>query len=138
MARESSSPRVRVLQQSGRSFPAGHLLQGTELAPLITPEASLKRLVPLVDFLAAWKLLPNVSKWVLQIVEKGYRIQFSSRPPHFNGVIPTLVGPEQTLVMEQEVDTLLRKGAIERVPPLSRASGFYSRYFIVPKKNWWS
>jgi hypothetical protein len=37
--------------------------------------------------------------------------------------------------MEQEVYTLLRKGAIEVVPPLSRESGFYSRYFVVPKRD---
>ncbi|KAL0170481.1 hypothetical protein M9458_035077, partial [Cirrhinus mrigala] len=39
------------------------------------------------------------------------------------------------LVMEQEVATLLRKEAIAVVPPHDRESGFYSRYFIVPKKN---
>ncbi len=60
---------------------------------------------------------------------------FGSPPPRFNGVNPTLVGPEQALVMEREVDTLLRKGAIEVVPPNERESGFYSRYFIVPKKD---
>ncbi len=38
-----------------------------------------------------------------------------------------LVGPEQALVMEQEVSTLLRKEAIEVVPPLDKESGFYSR-----------
>ncbi len=54
--------------------------QGSEL-PSLTPEASLERLVPLVDYLAAWKLLPNVSQWVLQTVEKGYRIQFAFPPP---------------------------------------------------------
>ncbi len=37
--------------------------------------------------------------------------------------------------MEREVDTLLRKGANEMVPPHKRKSGFYSRYFIVPKKD---
>jgi len=31
----------------------------------------------------------------------------------------TVVGPEQALVMEQEVKTLLLKGAIERVLPPS-------------------
>ncbi|KAK9959588.1 hypothetical protein ABG768_009702 [Culter alburnus] len=85
--------------------------------------------------MAEWKLLPNILKWVLLIIEKGYRIQFGSRPPRFNGVLPTVVTPEQSLVMEQEVMTLLRKGAIERVPPPSKLSGFYSRYFIVPKKD---
>ncbi len=114
--------------------PAGHPLQGTKLVAQSTPEASLERLVPLVHFLAAWELLPNVSQWVLYTVERGYNIQFGSRPPLFNGVFPTLVDPEQALVMEQEVDTLLRKEAIEVVPPRDRESGFYSRYFIVPKK----
>ncbi len=111
------------------------LFQGTELAALITPEASLERLVPLVDYLAAWKLLPNVSQWVLHTVERGYRIQFGSPPPRFNGVNPNLLGPEQALVMEREVETFLRKEAIEVVPPHERESGFYSRYFIVPKKD---
>ncbi|KAI2646518.1 Transposon Ty3-G Gag-Pol polyprotein [Labeo rohita] len=116
-------------------LPAGQPLQDTGLATRVTPEASLERLVPLVDHLAAWKLLPNVSAWVLHTVERGYRIQFGASPPPFNGVFPTLVGPEQGLVMEQEVATLLRKEAIEVVPPQFRESGFYSRYFIVPKKD---
>ncbi len=30
---------------------------------------------------------------------------------------------------------LLEKGAIEIVPPAQRESGFYSRYFLVPKKD---
>ncbi len=63
-----------------------------------------------------------------------HSVRFS--PPRFNWVIPTLVGPEQALVMEQEVNSLLRKEAIEVVPPLDRESGFYSRYFIFPKKDW--
>ncbi len=130
-----SLPPRRSLEQLDRLSPAGPPLQGTELAALNTPEASLERLVPLVDHLAAWKLLPNVSQWVLQTVERGYKMQFRSRPPLFNGVFPTLVGPEQALVMEQEVDTFLRKEAIEVVPPLDRESGFYSRYFIIPKKD---
>ncbi len=45
---------------------------------------------------------------------------------YHNGVTPTLVGPEQALVMEQEVSTLLRKEAIE-VVPLDKEYGFYSR-----------
>ncbi len=130
------SPPLRgSLQQLVWLSPAGVPFQDTKLAALITPEASLERLVPLVDYLAAWKLLPNVTRWVLRTVERGYRIQFGSRPPQFNGVNSTLVGPEQALVMEQEVNTLLRKEAIEVVSLHERESGFYSRYFIVPKKD---
>ncbi|KAI2645137.1 Transposon Ty3-G Gag-Pol polyprotein [Labeo rohita] len=126
--RGSLGPLVQVL-------PAGQPFQDTVPAAPLTPEARLERLVPLVDHLAAWKLLPNVSAWVLHTVERGYRIQFGAPPPPFNGVSPTLVGPEQGLVMEQEVATLLRKEAIEVVPLHERESGFYSRYFIVPKKD---
>ncbi len=44
----------------------------------------------------------------------------------FYGVTPMLVGPEQALVMEQEVSTLLREETIEVVPALDKESGFYS------------
>ncbi len=47
------------LEQLECPSPAGPPLQGTELAALKTPEASLERLVPLVDYLAVWKLLPK-------------------------------------------------------------------------------
>ncbi|KAI2662393.1 hypothetical protein H4Q32_001228 [Labeo rohita] len=130
-----SSPPRGSLEQLARQSPAGPPLQVSELVVQSNPEASLERLVPLVDYLAAWKLLPNVSAWVLRTVEKGYAIQFGAPPPPFDGVFPTLVGPKQALVMEQEVETLLRKEAIEVVPPHARESGFYSRYFIVPKKD---
>ncbi len=60
------------LEQLDRPSPAGPPLQGTELAALSTPETSLERLVPLVDCSAAWKLLPNVSRWVTHTVEQGY------------------------------------------------------------------
>ncbi len=38
----------------------------------------------------------------MHTAKQGYR---GTLPPPFNGVIPTLVGPEQALVMEQEVST---------------------------------
>ncbi len=135
-ALRGSLPLKTCLEQLDRPSPAGYPFQGTELAVQSIPEASLERLVPLVHYLAAWKLLPNVSQWVLHTVERGYKIQFGSRSPLFNGVFPTLVGPKQALVMEQEVETILRKEAIEVVPPHNTESGFYSRYFIVSEEGW--
>ncbi len=82
-----------------------------------------------------WKLLPNVSRWVLQTVERGYSIQFGAPPLPFKVFFLTLMSPKEALVLEQEVNTLLRKEAIEVVPPLDRESGFYSQYLIVPKKD---
>ncbi len=131
-----ASPRLQGSPEQLRwLFPAGPPCQGIDLAAPNTPEASLERLAPLVDCLSVWKLLPNVSRWVLQTVEKGYRIQFSAPPPPFKGLFLTCVSPEQALVLEQIVSSLLRKEAIEVVPPLDRESGFYSRYFAVPKKD---
>ncbi len=118
--RGSPPPFLWPLEQLERPSPAGAPLQGTELAALSTPEASLERLVHLVDYSAVWKILPNVSRWVMRTVEQGYR---GALPPPFNGVTPMLVGPEQALVMEQEVSTLLKKEAIKVVPPLEKGPG---------------
>ncbi len=63
VAELGGSPPLRgSLEQLDRPSPAGPPLHGTELATLSTPEASLERLVPLVDYSVAWKLLPNVSR----------------------------------------------------------------------------
>ncbi|KAI2665916.1 Transposon Ty1-H Gag-Pol polyprotein [Labeo rohita] len=102
-----SSPPQGSLEQLVRQSPAGLPLQVSELPVQSTSEASLEWLIPL----------------------------FGAPPPPFDGVFPTLVGPEQALVMEQEVETLLRKEAIEVVPLQDRESGFYTRYFIVSKKD---
>ncbi len=53
--------------------------------------------------------------------------------PRFSSASIQWVVP--TLVMDREVDTLLRKEAIEVVPPHEREYGFYSWYFIVTKKD---
>ncbi|XDV20719.1 hypothetical protein PO909_025990 [Leuciscus waleckii] len=98
-------PPRRGVEWSVRLFPAGSPLQGTKVTVQPNPEASLERLVPLVEFLAAWKLLPHISQWVLHTTEKGFRIQFGSRSHRFLEVLPTVVDPEQALVMEQEIQS---------------------------------
>ncbi len=66
VAELGGSPPLRgSLEKLDRPSPAGPPLQGTELAALSTPEASLKRLVPLVSHLAVWEPLPSGSYWVL-------------------------------------------------------------------------
>ncbi len=125
-------PLRRVLEWLVQTLPIGLPFQDVVLTAQlhINPETSLERLVPLAEFLTAWKLLPNISRWVLQNIEKGYQIQFGSRPPRFMGVLST-----EVLVMEQEVKALLEKGAIECVPRSNRESGFNRRFFIVSKKD---
>lgn len=97
-----------------RLNPAGDPLQGAK---------NESRLIPLVEYFDAWKNLTNISSWVLRTIQKGYRLQFGSRPLKFNGVVRTVVNPEQSRVLEQEVSSLLVKEAIERIPPPDRESG---------------
>ena len=92
-------------------------------------------LVPLVRSLGAWLALPNPSRWLIRTVRLGYAIQFARRPPKFNGVLETSVAVRDASVLREEIAVLLAKDAIEPVPPAEMRTGFYSPYFIVPKKS---
>jgi hypothetical protein len=77
-------------------------------------------------------------KWVLSVLRGvwGLEFQFQSRPPLSSVPLNMSVtrDPDRTLLLQEEVHTLLQKGAVELVnPPLT--PGFYSRLFLVPKKN---
>ncbi len=50
-------------------------------------------------------------------------------------VLETLVAVRNAPVLREEIAVLLAKDAIETVPPVERRQGFYSPYFIVPKKR---
>ena len=105
---------------------------------MLTRMKTLKKaetLKPLTLFRAAWERLPGISQWVLRTIRLGYTIQFRKGPPPFRGILPTVVKPEEVAVLRQEMTALLKKGAIEEVHPSQMESGFYSRYFVVPKKG---
>ncbi len=38
-------------------------------------------------------------------------------------------------MLQQELSSLLHKGVIEEVPPAEVERGFFSHYFLVPKKD---
>ncbi|KAL0152047.1 hypothetical protein M9458_052651, partial [Cirrhinus mrigala] len=66
----------------------------------------------------------------------AYAIQFARRPPKFRGILFTSVRSDtDASVLRAEIAVLLAKDAIEPVPPAEMKSGFYSPYFIVPKKS---
>ncbi len=58
-----------------------------------------------------------------------------SKTLRFRGVLATAVRSEDTQVLCTEVMNLLEKRAKEIVPPAQSESGFYSCYFLVPKKD---
>ncbi len=106
-------------------------------APLRCPTAgtSVASLVPLVRSLGAWLALPRPSRWLMRTIRLGYAIQFARRPPKFRGVRFTSVLSKDAPLLRAEVAVLLAKDAIEPVPPAEMKLGFYSPYFIVPKKG---
>ncbi len=112
----------------------------SELGPCAPPSCptagtSVAPLVPLVRSLGAWLMLPRPSRWLLRTIRLGYAIQFTRHPPKFRGVRFTSVFNKNAPVLRAEVTVLLAKDAIKPVPPAEMKSGFYSPYFIVPKKG---
>ncbi len=93
-------------------------------------------MIPLSHFLREWERLPGVSLWVLRTIRTGYTLQFGKNPPRFNGVHLTVVNSAaKASVLQQELSSLLQKGAIEEVPQSEVERGFFSRYFLVPKRD---
>lgn len=75
-------------------------------------------------------------QWVISTLFEGYNIQFRRRPPQFNGVRTTVVSdPLRSAALKQEIMELLHKGAIELVDSADQFKGFYSNYFLVPKRD---
>ncbi len=102
-----------VSRAARSAVPCRSSVQGTELAALSTPETSLERLVPLVDYSAA----------TAKCVSMGH----AHCRQGYVALCRSLSTGEQALVMEQEVSTLLREETIEVVPALDIESRFYSR-----------
>lgn len=87
----------------------------------------------LTGFIEAWRRITG-DQWVLEVVTFGYTIPLLT-PPAFTGLLFTSPPRELRQVLQEEVDDLLRKGAIEQVPEMDRHRGVYSHYFLVPKKS---
>lgn len=51
---------IRSVEKVVWDSPAGQLIQGTEPSIYKAPEVNLKRLIPQIDYVEAWKLLHNV------------------------------------------------------------------------------
>ncbi|KAF7241744.1 Solute carrier family 15 member 2 [Varanus komodoensis] len=79
--------------------------------------------------LPIWESITS-DRWVLSIVQHGYRIEFNIVPPsspiRFTSCSPVLL---------DKIRQFLRKGVIRQVFPSDGLHGFYSRYFTVPKRD---
>ncbi|XDV34377.1 hypothetical protein PO909_004541 [Leuciscus waleckii] len=91
--------------------------------------------MPLAVHAKVWEAIPGASEWVLSTVREGYSLQFARRPPRFRTRTETKVNGEVAHLLCAGIAKLLCKGAIEPVHPSLSESGFYSGYFLVPKKD---
>ena len=73
--------------------------------------------------------------WVVEVLRVGYRIPFDRRPPVSERPLSLPAYSPQSIkgvALTQELQTLLRKGAVEPAP---QSPGFYSRIFLVQKAS---
>ncbi|KAI2645853.1 Transposon Ty3-G Gag-Pol polyprotein [Labeo rohita] len=89
---------------------------------------------PLAVQAESWRACA-VHPWVLSTIMRGYRLQFAVKPPVFNSVLMSAAEGKSAQVLEEEIASLLRKRAIRVVPPEDSHQGFYSRYFVIPKRG---
>ena len=85
----------------------------------------------LAHFAEKWEEITD-NKWVLSIVRNGFRIPFIKIPPLSS--VPIRMSQSSSPFLREEIENLLNKRAVERVQN-PETPGFYSRIFLVPKKN---
>ncbi len=108
---------------------------GSMRSPSLPHRGYVSGSVGVGGLLVAWLALPNPSRCLLRTIRLGYAIQFARRPPKYRGIHSTTVRAADAPILRAEIAVLLAKDAIEPVPPADMRSGFYSPYFIVPKKS---
>ncbi len=92
--------------------------------------------LPLSHFFHEWEHLQGVSLWVLHTVRSGYTLRFGRNPPHFDGVhLKVVSSTSKSSVLQLELSSLLLKGAIEELPQSDLEQGFFSSYFLEPKRD---
>ena len=84
----------------------------------------------MAHFVEKWEEITD-NKWVLSIVRHGFRIPFSKIPPLSS--VPIRMSKSSSPFLREEIENL-NKRAVERVQNPG-TPGFYSRIFLVPKKN---
>ena len=92
----------------------------------------------LQKFWPRWKEI-GINPQIVQILKEGYILPFKEEPPVLSKtpiINSSYVDPIKNSALIQQVQKLLEKGAIEEVQDPS-TPGFYSRIFLVPKKDDW-
>lgn len=77
----------------------------------------------------------RLSPWVLRTIQTCYSYNLQPGPPVISGVIELIVLGDSVQLLRDEISSLLMKGAVRDVPMEEVEAGFYSRYFVVPKRG---
>jgi hypothetical protein len=127
-------PRERSLSSDGFLPPVSPSSLSEEEIPLI-PVPHLPVGGRLYHFLPQWAQIIS-DKWVLSALRRGLQLQFRKQTPLSSVPLDFSMtrDPEKYLLLQEEVSPLLQNNVLEEVSyPLGW--GFYSRLFLVPKKN---
>ena len=109
-----------------------HLTQRGFLKPQ-TAQLSSQVAGRLSRFVTNWEVL-TTDKWVIEAV-KGFKIPFISQPAQDHWPNPAMYSAEQSMLIQEEVSTLVEKGAVTQIHNPQPQGGFYSTLFLVPKKG---
>lgn len=91
---------------------------------------------PLTLFYEEWRSSCALTDWLDRTLRLGYSLQFCGLPPAFRGIQEVNLSSQKEIeFLEGEIQDLLSKQAVSIVPPHDRERGFYSPYFLVPKKT---
>ena len=118
-----------VTRPSGLPLPKHpSLLQGFGFIPSQCPP---QRLAGRTQYhMDNWKKVTQ-DPWVLHIAE-GYELEFES-PPYQSCQPVTRASGNQAALIQEEVNALVKKEAIIRIPTEEAREGFFSTLFLVPK-----
>ncbi|XP_038164429.1 uncharacterized protein LOC119798851 [Cyprinodon tularosa] len=133
----ATSPRNVLFQL--RKPCSGLLKRPAEPELELTVQSRLKRrkvtqLGPLAGKSQLWRACGALD-WVIKTVSRGYRLQFAAAPPRFRGIVQSHARGEHAHILQEEIISLQNKNAIRLLSQEESGEGFYSRYFLVPKKD---
>ena len=84
-------------------------------------------------FVHQWEKITQ-DQWILSVLREGLMSDFMTNPP-FSVVRHTNVNAQNAAILQSEVGKVLQKVRIEPVPSAEMETGFYSTFFVVPKKT---
>ena len=102
---------------------------------MVLPSPPVSQFLRVSELIVQFWLDNVTDQWALEVIQKGYCIDFLELPPvTIKPKFSQTKSDQEHQVAMSEIQELLAKGAIEQVNP-EKTPGFYSTLFIIPKKG---